>query len=143
MPKVTEAPAVILDAIGIKPSEILKARDYVFVYESEDIIRQMNPNKNILDKINLDPGGVVVTARGRDVDFVSRFFTPNASIFEDPVTGSAHCSLIPYWADKLSKNTLHAKQISAREGNLFCENKSDRVLISGEAVTYMVATIKL
>jgi len=76
--------------------EVLKARDYILVYHDEEIVRNLHPDKAILDQINLDPGGIIVTAKGKQVDFVSRFFTPQASIFEDPVTGSAHCSLIPF-----------------------------------------------
>ena len=107
------------------------------MFEDEDVIRHLEPNQSILNQINLDPGGVVVTAKGKEVDFVSRFFTPQASIFEDPVTGSAHCSLIPYWSGKLGKNSMIALQLSSRVGKLFCKNMGERVLISGEAVTYM------
>ena len=140
-PLLTSAPKSILDAFPIPPIEVLKARDYVLVYNSEDEVRTLKPNRQILDKINLDPGGLIVTARGKKVDFVSRFFTPQASIFEDPVTGSAHCSLIPYWAEKLSKSTLTALQCSSRKGTLFCKNLSDKVQISGSAVTYLEGTL--
>lgn len=136
-PELSEAPQVILDAIQHQPVEILKSRDYVLVFEDEDVIRHLEPNQSILNQINLDPGGVVVTAGGKEVDFVSRFFTPQASIFEDPVTGSAHCSLIPYWSEKLGKDSMVALQLSPRVGKLFCKNIGERVLISGEAVTYM------
>jgi predicted PhzF superfamily epimerase YddE/YHI9 len=85
----------------------------------------------------MDTVGVIVTARGKKADFVSRFFAPGAGIQEDPVTGSAHCNLIPYWAAKLEKNKLHAYQLSARGGELWCELKGDRVLISGKVVTYL------
>jgi predicted PhzF superfamily epimerase YddE/YHI9 len=85
----------------------------------------------------------VVTARGRDVDFVSRYFTPQSTIFEDPVTGSAHCSLIPYWSEKLDKESMLALQLSKRIGKLFCKNAGDRVLIAGEAVTYLEGTITI
>ncbi len=136
-PEPSEAPQVILDALQYKPVEILKSRDYVLVFEDEDVIRHLKPNQSILNQINLDPGGVVVTAKGKDVDFVSRFFTPQASIFEDPVTGSAHCSLIPYWSRKLGKDSMIALQLSSRVGKLFCKDMGERVLISGEAVTYM------
>lgn len=136
-PELSEAPQVILDALQHKPVEILKSRDYVFVFEDEDVIRHLEPNQSILNQINLDPGGVVVTAKGEEVDFVSRFFTPQASIFEDPVTGSAHCSLIPYWSEKLGKDSMIALQLSPRVGKLFCKNIGERVLISGKAVTYL------
>ncbi|MBE9138510.1 PhzF family phenazine biosynthesis protein [Nodosilinea sp. LEGE 07088] len=136
-PEPSEAPQVILDALQHEPVEILKSRDYMLVFKDEDVIRHLEPNQSILNQINLDPGGVVVTAKGEEVDFVSRFFTPQASIFEDPVTGSAHCSLIPYWSGKLGKDSMVALQLSPRVGKLFCKNIGERVLISGEAVTYM------
>lgn len=138
-----QAPQVILDAIKVPPVEVLKARDYVLVFEDETIIRDIAPDQSLLNQINLDPGGIVVTAPGNDVDFVSRFFTPQASIFEDPVTGSAHCSLIPYWSERLGKESMLALQLSARGGKLFCKNAGERVLISGEAVTYLKGTITI
>lgn len=137
IPKASKAPQVILDALQHEPIETLKSRDYMLVFENEEMIRNLEPNQRILDQINLDPGGVIVTAKGEEVDFVSRFFTPQASIFEDPVTGSAHCSLIPYWSEKLGKDSMVALQLSLRGGKLFCKNVGERVLISGEAVTYL------
>lgn len=137
MPQPAEAPQIVLDGIGREPVQVLQSRDYVLVYESEEIIRHIEPNRSLLNQINLDPGGIAVTARGREVDFVSRFFTPQASVFEDPVTGSAHCSLIPYWAQELGQDVMVAWQLSARGGKLFCKNLGERVLISGKAVTYL------
>ncbi|SEQ62237.1 phenazine biosynthesis protein PhzF family [Amphritea atlantica] len=142
-PLTDNAPQAILDALHIPPIEVLKARDYLLVFDSEADIRSIQPNRNILDQINLDPGGIIVTAKGDSVDFVSRFFTPQASILEDPVTGSAHCSLIPYWAEKLSRNQMTALQLSSREGTLFCQNAADEVHISGKAVTYMEGIITI
>jgi PhzF family phenazine biosynthesis protein len=142
-PLLSDAPQVILDAFQAKPVEVLRSRDYVLVYESEEIIRGLAPNRTLLDQINLDPGGVVATAPGKDVDFVSRYFTPQARIFEDPVTGSAHCSLIPYWSEKLGKDSLVALQLSARVGKLYCRNAGDRVLISGQAVTFLEGQITI
>ena len=136
-PEPSDVPQIILDAFQEKPVEVLKSRDYLLVFETEEIIRQIEPNQSILNQINLDPGGVVVTAQGNEVDFVSRYFTPQASIFEDPVTGSAHCSLIPYWSKKLGKTSLHALQVSPRVGKLYCQDLGERVLISGQAVTYL------
>ena len=136
-PEPSEVPQVILDAIQVGPEETLKSRDYVLVFKNEEVIRHLEPKQNILDQINLDPGGVVVTAPGKEVDFVSRYFTPQASIFEDPVTGSAHCSLIPYWSERLGKESMLALQLSPRVGKLICKNAGERVLISGEAVTYL------
>ncbi|MBT6082525.1 MAG: isomerase, partial [Polaribacter sp.] len=92
-------------------------------------------------QINLNPGGVIVTAKGEDCDFVSRFFTPQASILEDPVTGSAHCSLTPFWASRLKKNELNALQISDRIGKLQCQNKKNSVIISGKAKTYSIGSL--
>ncbi|MEM8809830.1 MAG: PhzF family phenazine biosynthesis protein [Cyanobacteria bacterium P01_G01_bin.38] len=140
-PEPDEAPKIILEAFHHKPVEVLKSRDYVLVFESEAVIRAIQPDQRILNQINLDPGGVVVTAKGETADFVSRFFTPQASIFEDPVTGSAHCSLIPYWSERLGKKEMVAQQLSDRGGKLICKNSGDRVLISGEAVTYLEGVI--
>lgn len=143
MPLPAEAPQIILDGIKAQPIEILKARDYVLVYADEDQIRCIQPDVGLLNQINIDPGGIIVTAPGKEVDFVSRFFTPQASIFEDPVTGSAHCSLIPYWAQKLQTDELTALQISSRVGKLFCKNAGNRVLISGKAITYLEGFIRI
>ena len=142
-PEPSEAPQVILNAIQDEPIEVWKSRDYILVFEDEEVIRHLEPNQSILNQINLDPGGVVVTAKGKEVDFVSRFFTPQASIFEDPVTGSAHCSLIPYWSEKLGKDSMLALQLSSRVGKLFCKNVGEKVLISGEAVTYLEGYITI
>ena len=142
-PEPSDIPQIILDAIQAKPVEVLKSRDYILVFETEEIIRSMKPDQSILNQINLDPGGIVVTARGNKVDFVSRFFTPQASIFEDPVTGSAHCSLIPYWSKRLGKESMLALQVSPRVGKLLCKDLGERVLISGEAATYLEGSITI
>lgn len=138
MPIKSELPELISKSLSIQPIETYKARDYVLVFESEDEIKQLKINRQYFDQINLDPGGVIVTAKGNNCDFVSRFFTPQATILEDPVTGSAHCSLIPFWANRLEKNELKALQLSDRIGKLNCSNKEDRVIISGQARTYSV-----
>ena len=140
-PEPAVAPAEILAAIAQAPIAVFKARDYLLVFEDEETIRALDPDQRQMDQINLDPGGVIVTAPGKDADFVSRFFTPQASIFEDPVTGSAHCSLIPYWSEKLGKDSMQALQLSPRKGQLFCTNAGDRVLIGGQAITYLAGTI--
>ncbi len=142
-PEPAQAPQIILDGFPIKPTEVLKARDYMLVYEDEDTVRNMKPNRTVLDQINLDPGGIILTAPGKDVDFVSRFFTTQSTNFEDPVTGSAHCTLIPYWSKRLDKKSLEAFQVSARGGRLSCANAGERVLIAGEAVTFMEGWINL
>jgi PhzF family phenazine biosynthesis protein len=135
-----ETPEGLVEALGNKkPIKVLRSRDYFLEYESEDDIINIQPDHFALAKI--DAIGVIVTAPGKDVDFVSRFFAPAAGVPEDPVTGSAHCNLIPYWAQKLGKNQLHAYQVSARKGELWCELKGDRVLMSGNAVTYLKGEI--
>jgi PhzF family phenazine biosynthesis protein len=139
-PMYAELPAGLVEALGGKePAEVLRSRDYFLVYESEEFVRDMVPDHFALAKI--DTLGIIVTAPGKEVDFVSRFFAPAAGVAEDPVTGSAHCNLIPYWADKLGKNQLHAYQLSARKGELWCELKGDRVLMAGKAVTYLKGEI--
>lgn len=143
IPVSAAAPQVVMDAIQVKPLEVLKSRDYLLIFDDEEIIRSLKPKQSILDQINLDPGGVIVTAPGKETDFVSRYFTPQASIFEDPVTGSAHCSLIPYWSKRLRKESMVALQLSARGGKLNCKDLGERVLISGEAITYMEGHISV
>ena len=111
------------------------------VYDSEEDIKNIKINRQFFDEINLDPGGVIVTAKSENCDFVSRFFTPQSTILEDPVTGSAHCSLIPFWANRLNKNELSAMQISERIGKLNCLNNGNRVIISGQARTYSIGNL--
>jgi len=137
----TELPSIIKDALNLQPKQILKARDYILVYGSEQDIRHIKIDRQVFDQINLDPGGVVVTAKGDYCDFVSRFFTPQASILEDPVTGSAHCSLIPYWSEQLNKKELSAVQVSERQGKLLCVDKVEHVLIRGKARTYSIGSL--
>lgn len=140
-PTVCVLPELISKSLSIQPIETLKSRDYVLVFENESDIKNIKIDRQIFDKINLGTGGVIITSKGENTDFVSRFFTPQASILEDPVTGSAHCSLIPYWCEKLKKNQLSATQLSSRKGFLSCEQKSERVLISGKARTYLIGSI--
>jgi len=140
-----ELPAVISKGLNIQPTEVWKARDYLLVYDSEEDVLNINPDTRIINHINIDPGGIIVTAESErdDIDFVSRFFTPQASIFEDPVTGSAHCTLVPFWAERLNKKGFHAAQVSKRGGRLFCKLDGDRIKVSGRAVKYMEGTIHL
>lgn len=144
-PQKSDLPKIISDGLNIQPKEIWKARDYLLVYDSEDDIKSIKPNIAILNQIKIDPGGIIVTAKGKsgNVDFVSRFFTPQATVFEDPVTGSAHCTLIPFWADRLNKTKLRAIQISERRGELICQIHKDRVAIKGKAIKYSEGTIEL
>ena len=135
-----ELPNGLAEALSEKePVEVLRSRDYVLVYESEDDVKDISPDFFALSK--MDTVGVIVTAPGKNVDFVSRFFAPGAGIPEDPVTGSAHCNLIPYWAEKLGKTHLHALQLSDRGGELWCDLNGDRVLMSGKAITYLKGEI--
>jgi len=136
-------PEILKKSLNIQPTHILKARDYILVYNTEEEIKNIQINRQIFDQINLDPGGIVVTAKGNNCDFVSRFFTPQASILEDPVTGSAHCSLIPYWSKQLNKKSMKAYQISKRKGTLYCTYNGNRVLISGNAKIYAIGTFWL
>ena len=130
-------PNEIKNALNIQPKKILKARDYMLVYENQKEIEDIVIDREVFDQININPGGVIVTAKGNNCDFVSRFFTPQATILEDPVTGSAHCTLTPYWSKILKKTKMNAKQISKRKGELICELKKNRVKISGKAKTYL------
>jgi PhzF family phenazine biosynthesis protein len=135
-----ELPEGLLAALGgSKPTEVLSSRDHMLVYETEEEVLALKPNFAELAKIDLM--GIIATAKGNHSDFVSRFFIPAAGINEDPVTGSAHCNLIPYWAEKLKTNKLHAFQVSERRGELWCELKGDRVLMAGKAITYLKGEI--
>ena len=113
------------------------------VYEDEEQIKNIEINKELFDQINLDPGGVVITARGSESDFVSRYFVPQCSFFEDPVTGSTHCSLVPYWSGVLKKTKLKSIQLSERGGEMFCEDLGNRVIIKGKAKTYFKGKVTL
>jgi len=134
-------PDGLIEAIGLEPKEVLRSRDYLLVYESEADVRSITPDFSALEKI--DAHAVIVTATGDNSDFVSRFFAPGVGVPEDPVTGSAHCTLIPYWAERLGKNELYARQVSSRGGELFCELKGDRVKMGGNAVLYLKGEIYL
>ncbi|MEZ5344793.1 MAG: PhzF family phenazine biosynthesis protein [Pyrinomonadaceae bacterium] len=136
-----EIPEGLIEAIGKEPKEVLRSRDYLLVYETEEEVRTLKPN--FAELLNIDTHAVIATAKGDDCDFVSRFFAPEVGVFEDPVTGSAHCTLIPYWAEKLGKNKLFARQISARGGELFCELNGDRVKIGGNARLYLTGEIEI
>jgi predicted PhzF superfamily epimerase YddE/YHI9 len=141
MPIECDIPENISKSLNIQPKEVLKSRDYVLIYESEIEIKNIKINKHFFDEVYLENGGIIVSSVGENCDFVSRFFTPQASILEDPVTGSTHCSLIPFWANRLNKNELSAMQISERIGKLDCINKENRVQISGKARTYCIGNI--
>jgi predicted PhzF superfamily epimerase YddE/YHI9 len=128
-------------AFDIVSIECLRSEDYIVVFETESDILSIKPDLDYLKKLDLR--GVIITARSRQYDFVSRFFAPKYGIDEDPVTGSAHTQLIPYWAKKLGKTKMKAKQVSSRGGELVCELRNDRVLISGKAVKFLEGKIEL
>jgi PhzF family phenazine biosynthesis protein len=131
-----DAVSSFTEAFGFQPSETWKGRtDYLLLFDSEEIIRNMKPNFHLLRQT--DARGIMVTAKGTNVDFVSRFFAPGVGIDEDPVTGSAHTTLVPFWAKRLGKTELNALQLSERGGELWCSLAGERVLIAGHAVTYL------
>lgn len=130
-----EAPDLLIEGLGHTPSAIYRASNYLAVYNSEREIKEIRPDFEILKR--LDHHGVIITAPGDNVDFVSRFFAPKEGINEDPVTGSAHSTLTPYWAERTGKTRFNARQVSERGGDLKCELSGSRVLISGNAVKYM------
>lgn len=134
-------PEALVRGLGKKPDAVFKARDYLAVFPTETEVRSLQPDFDGLR--TLDALGIIATAPGSDCDFVSRFFAPAAGIAEDPVTGSAHCTLIPYWSQRLNKTKLFARQISKRGGELFCEQAGERVLIGGKAVLYLRGKIEI
>jgi len=135
-------PAGLLDALGAAPAESLRAGDRVMaVYDSAAQVRALAPDMAVIAR--LAPGGLLATAPGEEHDFISRYFVPSHGIPEDPVTGSTHTVLTPYWAERLGKATLRAAQLSARGGELECALRGDRVAISGRAVLYMEGTITI
>lgn len=137
-----DAPGELVDALGAEPEAVLAAeRDYLAVFASSDEVRDLEPRMEGLSA--LDRPGVIVTAAGVEADFVSRFFAPALGVPEDPVTGSAHCTLAPYWAGRLGKGELRARQISRRGGEVACEHRGDRVLIGGRATLYLAGAASL
>ena len=140
-PKKTKIPQNLSNAINYKPIEVLKARDFILVFDNQLKIENIKIKRSEFDKINIDPGGVAFTSQGKNCDFVSRFFTPQSSIFEDSVTGSSHCSLVPYWSRKLNKKKLKSIQLSERTGILECEAYKNYVSVSGSATIYLKGKI--
>jgi predicted PhzF superfamily epimerase YddE/YHI9 len=141
-PEPVSATPPLLEALGGNPREVWAARDYLVVYDTAAEIRALQPDMKLLAQINRF--AVIVTAPGEPgCDFVSRFFAPAQGIDEDPVTGSAHCTLIPYWAARLEKHRMVARQLSKRQGELHCELIGDRVSIAGRAVLYLEGSIHI
>jgi len=138
-PTPQETPKGLADALGHPPLEVFGAeRQLLAVFADERTVREIKPDFNLLARYEF---GTIVTAPGDRCDFVSRYFAPNVGIPEDPVTGSAHCVLVPYWSERLGKKQLHARQVSKRGGELFCEDRGERVTIAGRAVLYLEGTI--
>jgi PhzF family phenazine biosynthesis protein len=132
----------IENALGASPIATYKGKTkHLLLFDKEETIRNMRPNFHLLKQT--DTRGIIVTAKGITVDFVSRFFAPKVGIDEDPVTGSAHTLLVPFWANLLNKNELTAQQLSERGGQLWCTLSGDRVLIAGKAVTYLRGEIEI
>ena len=140
-PKIINNKNLVYDVLGRMPVELLAHRDLIAVFENQKDIKSINPNLEKLMK--LDYPSVVITAKGDESDFVSRNFAPKLGIPEDPVTGSSHCELIPYWSEKLNKKEMIAIQISERGGKIHCVDMNDRVLIGGEAITFFRGEIEL
>ena len=136
-----EPPEQLITALGVTPQECYAAEDWMVVVESAAEVQALQPDFRLLQQ--LERRGVIVTAAGDECDFVSRFFAPKYGIDEDPVTGSAHTLLAPYWSKQLGKSTLHARQLSQRSGELFCEVRGDRVHIGGKLVPYLQGFITL
>ena len=130
-----DAPSALLMGLGAVPREVLVADYYLAVFDNVAAVEALAPDYDRLAA--LDRIGVIVSAAGHDVDFVSRFFAPQVGVPEDPVTGSAHCTLTPYWSARLGKRHLKARQLSRRGGELFCEDRGTRVAIAGRAVLYL------
>jgi len=139
--KVTAIFPELVDCLGVQPEEVFTATDHMVVLPSEESLVALEPDFGKMKALSVR--GVIATAPGSQVDFVSRFFAPSHGIDEDPVTGSAHCLLTPYWAERLGKTLLSARQLSRRGGSLQCQLSGDRVLISGKAVPYLEGIIQI
>jgi predicted PhzF superfamily epimerase YddE/YHI9 len=140
-PQPVEPDPAFAEALGAEPAELLAARDHLAVFASQSEVEALAPD--IAAIAALDAFAVIVTAPGDSCDFVSRFFAPRAGIAEDPVTGSAHCTLAPYWSERLGKSMLRARQVSRRGGELLCELRGDRVLLAGQAVEFLCGEIEI
>jgi PhzF family phenazine biosynthesis protein len=137
-----EAIPAFSEAFGVHPLATYKGKtDYLLLFESEETIKECNPDFQLL--LQTKARGIIVTAKGKEVDIVSRFFAPSVGVNEDPVTGSAHTLLVPFWASRLNKTELTALQLSERGGQLWCTLAGDRVLIAGKAVTYLRGEIEV
>ena len=137
--KITDYPAELLASLGSPEiTGVYRYRDYLVELTNEEAVKKCTPDFTLMKKA---VGKVIITAPGKEVDFVSRFFAPTAGVDEDPVTGSAHSQLIPFWRYKLGKEKMTARQLSSRGGEIFCEQKGERVIMGGECVFYMKGEI--
>lgn len=134
-----ETPPGLAEALGAQPRQVLKARDLLCLFDDERQVRALKPRFSGVAALGVH--AVIVTAPGIGSDFVSRFFAPSVGVDEDPVTGSAHCTLVPYWAVRLGRNRLSARQVSTRGGELDCELRGDRVILGGQALTVLEGQI--
>lgn len=140
-PEPIPVPKLLPDAIGTIPIYTGVNRDMLVLLHDEETVRSVKPDFALLEKMEVR--GIVITAKGENCDFVSRYFAPSMGIYEDPVTGSAHTLLTPFWKKRLNKSSLHAQQVSKRGGNILCAQKDKRVEIGGAAVTYMTGEINI
>jgi PhzF family phenazine biosynthesis protein len=140
-PTPADMPTDMADALGQQPVAFLRAEKNMAVFKDEATVRSITPDFQYI--ANLPGMGLIITAPGENSDCASRFFAPHVGINEDPVTGSAHCSIVPYWADRLDKTDIHARQVSARGGDLYCRLLGDRVEMAGRAVLFMQGTVQL
>ncbi len=139
--RITEYTDALLVSLGnLEIAGVYKNREYIVELMNEEAVKNCNPDFSLMKKVDKM---VIITAPGKDVDFVSRFFAPTAGVDEDPVTGSAHSQLIPFWSEKLRKEKMIAKQLSKRGGDIYCEQKGDRVIMGGKCVFYMKGAIEI
>ena len=138
---ITEYPSELLASLGNPEiAGVYSNREYLVELMNEEAVRRCTPDFSLMKKVDKM---VIITAPGKEVDFVSRFFAPNAGVDEDPVTGSAHSQLIPFWSNKLGKDIMQAKQLSKRGGDIYCEQKGERVIMGGQCVFYMKGEIEI
>lgn len=137
----TPPPAFLEEAVGVPAKELYRDTDYLYVVETEQQVRNLDPDIRLLGKA--DVRGIIITAPGRETDFVSRFFAPAAGVDEDPVTGSAHTMLTPYWSRRLGKDELVGRQVSQRGGTIHCKQRGNRVELAGSAQTFLQGEIKI
>lgn len=140
-PEPIPVPKLLPEAIGTIPLYTGVNRDMLVLLQDEDTVQSVKPDFSLLERMEVR--GIIITAKGEDCDFVSRYFAPSMGIYEDPVTGSAHTLLTPFWEKRLGKSAFTARQVSKRGGNIMCNQKQNRVEIGGAAVTYMVGEINI